>query len=79
MENNCVSIWDTAKHHSYNGKKFDSEHHHNWCGELGIEVKYLSPVHSHSNGQVEAINKTIIGMLKKILEKRKGVYAKELA
>ncbi|KAF5447261.1 hypothetical protein F2P56_032828 [Juglans regia] len=50
-----------------------------WCVELGIKVKYSSPGHPHVNEQVEATNKTIVGILKKKVGEKKGAWAYELS
>ncbi|KAF5442889.1 hypothetical protein F2P56_035501 [Juglans regia] len=63
---------------SNNGKQFDSKHYCRWCSKLGIKVKYSSPRHPQANGQVEATNKTIMGILKKKVGGKKGAWADEL-
>ncbi|KAL5578806.1 hypothetical protein UlMin_011248 [Ulmus minor] len=48
------------------------------CDRLGIKKIFSSPAHPKSNGQVEAVNKTIKQTLKKKLEKSKGAWVDEL-
>ncbi|KAL5582231.1 hypothetical protein UlMin_014673 [Ulmus minor] len=48
------------------------------CDRLGIKKVFSSPAHPKSNGQVEAVNKTIKQTLKKKLEKSKGAWVDEL-
>ncbi|KAL5545130.1 hypothetical protein UlMin_008914 [Ulmus minor] len=50
----------------------------NICDRLGIIKVFSSPAHPKSNGQVEAVNKTIKQTLKKKLEKSKGAWVDEL-
>ena len=45
---------------------------------MGITKVFSFPTHPKSNGQVEAVNKTIKYTLKKKLEKSKGVWVDEL-
>ncbi|KAF5476454.1 hypothetical protein F2P56_008167 [Juglans regia] len=63
---------------SDNGRLFDSDHYRDWCRDSGIKFRYSSPGHPQSNGQVEVINKTLLGILKKRLEYKKGTWAEEL-
>ncbi|XP_015967214.1 uncharacterized protein LOC107490929 [Arachis duranensis] len=46
---------------------------------LGIKQKFSSVEHPQTNGKVEAANKVILLGLKKRLDKKKGVWADELA
>ncbi|KAL5571885.1 hypothetical protein UlMin_021482 [Ulmus minor] len=50
----------------------------NICDRLEIKKVFSSPAHPKSNGQVEAVNKTIKQTLKKKLEKSKGAWVDEL-
>lgn len=45
---------------------------------MGVEFRYSLSRHPQSNGQVEATNKILMGMLKKWLNDRKGAWAEEL-
>ena len=61
-----------------NGKEFDNPSLTRLCDRLGIKKAYSSPGYPQSNGQVEAVNKTIKDNLKKKLEKLKGAWIDEL-
>ncbi|KAL5542852.1 hypothetical protein UlMin_010562 [Ulmus minor] len=57
---------------SDHGTQFENERLRSTCRNLGITKIFSSPTHPKSNGQVEAVNKTIKYTLKKKLEKSKG-------
>ncbi|KAL5552836.1 hypothetical protein UlMin_040237 [Ulmus minor] len=57
---------------SDHGTQFENEKLQSICDRLGIIKVFSSPAHPKSNGQVEAVNKTIKQTLKKKLEKSKG-------
>ncbi|KAL5563407.1 hypothetical protein UlMin_033154 [Ulmus minor] len=57
---------------SDHGTQFENEKLQSICDRLGIKKVFSSPAHPKSNGQVEAVNKTIKQTLKKKLEKSKG-------
>lgn len=61
-----------------NGKQFDNHNFRELCENLKIELKFYSLAHPQANGQVEATNKTIKGMLKIKLGEKKGAWADEL-
>ena len=63
---------------SDNGVQFDSRAFHNFCRDLGIINRYFTPAYPQSNGQAEAVNKTILSGLKKRLDSAKGNWAEEL-
>ncbi|KAL5575438.1 hypothetical protein UlMin_017137 [Ulmus minor] len=63
---------------SDHGTQFENEKLQSICDRLGIIKVFSSPAHPKSNGQVEAINKTIKQTLKKKLEKLKGAWVDEL-
>ena len=63
---------------SDHGTQFENEKLQSICDRLGIIKIFSSPAHPKSNGQVEAINKTIKQTLKKKLEKSKGAWVDEL-
>jgi hypothetical protein len=57
-----------------NGKQFDCRPFHKWCAEIWIRNYYSTPIHPPTNGQVEAINKTLLKTLKKKLGRKKGAW-----
>ncbi|XP_030936306.1 protein NYNRIN-like [Quercus lobata] len=63
---------------SDNGLQFDSKAFRRYCSELGIVNRYSTPAYPQSNGQAEAVNKTIMNGLKKRLDDAKGRWVKEL-
>ncbi|XP_030963617.1 uncharacterized protein K02A2.6-like [Quercus lobata] len=64
---------------SDNGLQFDSKAFRRYCSELGIVNRYSTPAYPQSNGQAEAVNKTIMNGLKKRLDDAKGRWVEELA
>ena len=64
---------------SDNGLQFDSKAFWAFCSDLGIRNKYSTPVYLQSNGQAEAVNKTILNGLKRRLDGTKGRWVKELS
>ena len=63
---------------SDNGLQFDSRAFREFCYDLGIKNRYFTLAYPQSNGQAEAINKTILNGLKRRLDSAKGNWAKEL-
>ena len=63
---------------SVNRLQFDSRAFREFCCDLGIKNRYSTLAYPQSNGQAEAINKTILNGLKKRLDGVKGRWAKEL-
>ena len=63
---------------SNNGVQFDSRAFRDFCRDLGIINRYFTPAYPQSNGQAEAVNKTILSGLKKRLDSAKGNWAEEL-
>jgi len=57
-----------------NGAQFAGGPFRKWCAELCIRNHYSTPTYPQSNGQVEATNKTLMGTLKKKLDRRKGLW-----
>ena len=57
---------------SDNGLQFDSRAFREFCCDLGIKNRYSTLAYPQSNGQAEAINKTILNGLKKRLDGTKG-------
>ena len=64
---------------SDNGKQFDNSAFKDFCSELGIKNHYLSPAHSQANGQVEVMNRTLLKIIKTLLEGVKGIWPNELS
>ncbi|KAL5577946.1 hypothetical protein UlMin_019645 [Ulmus minor] len=63
---------------SDNGTQFDSAGLKKLCSELGIKKYFSSVAHPQSNGQVEAVNKTIKRNLERKLEGLKNAWVEEL-
>ena len=61
-----------------NGLQFDSKAFRRYCCDLGIVNRYSTPAYPLGNGQAEAVNKVIVGGLKKRLDDAKGKWVKEL-
>ena len=64
---------------SDNGKQFDNSAFRDFCSELGIKNHYLSPAYSQANGQVEVMNRTLLKIIKTLLEGVKGIWPNELS
>ena len=63
---------------SDNGLQFDSRAFREFCSDLDIKNKYSTPAYPQSNGQAEAINKTILNGLKERFDVAKGRWVEEL-
>ncbi|KAL5576842.1 hypothetical protein UlMin_018541 [Ulmus minor] len=63
---------------SDNGTQFDSAGLKKLCLDLGIHKHFSSVAHPQSNGQVEAVNKTIKNNLERKLNGAKGAWVDEL-
>ena len=63
---------------SDNGLQFDSKAFRKYCCDLGIKNRYSTPTYPQGNGQVEAVNKVIVNILKKRLDDAKGRWVEEL-
>ncbi|XP_065616385.1 uncharacterized protein LOC136061896 [Quercus suber] len=50
---------------SDNGLQFDSKAFRKYCSDLGRKNRYSTPAYPQGNGQAEAVNKVIVGGLKK--------------
>ncbi|KAL5551749.1 hypothetical protein UlMin_001925 [Ulmus minor] len=61
-----------------NGSQFISFDFKDFCKEWGIKLSFSTPRYPQANGQVESTNKTIINIIKRRLEKAKGLWADEL-
>ena len=62
---------------SNNGTQFDSDGLRKLCSELGIKQYFSSVAHPQSNGQVEAVNKTIKRNLEQKLEGLKNAWVED--
>ncbi|KAL5548179.1 hypothetical protein UlMin_003410 [Ulmus minor] len=63
---------------SNNGTQFNLAELRKLCLELGIKKHLSSVAHPQSNGQVEAVNKTIKRNLERKLEGSRNVWVEEL-
>ncbi|KAL5565321.1 hypothetical protein UlMin_028485 [Ulmus minor] len=61
-----------------NGSQFISFEFQDFCKEWGIQLSFSTPRYPQANGQVESTNKTVINIIKRRLEKAKGLWADEL-
>ena len=76
---NIVTRFEVPDFHiSDNGLQFDSKAFHEFYCDLDIKNRYSTPTYLQSNGQAEAINKTILNGLKKRLDGVKGRWVEEL-
>ena len=63
---------------SNNRLQFDSKAFRRYCCDLGITNRYSTSAYPQGNGQVEVVNKVIVGGLKKRLDDAKGKWVEEL-
>ena len=61
-----------------NGKQFDCKGMREFCSRYGISPCYTSVAHPQANGQVEAINKTLLDSIKARVDRLSGKKAEEL-
>lgn len=61
-----------------NGTQFTSTLTREFCGDLGIEMRFASVEHPQTNCQAETANKVILNGLKKKLDERNGLWEEEL-
>ena len=61
-----------------NGSQFISFNFQDFCKEWGIQLSFSTPRYPQANGQAESTNKTVINIIKRRLEKAKGLWADEL-
>ena len=54
-----------------NGRQFDNHNFRKFCQNLGVDLKFCTPIHLQANGQVEAANKVIKKLLKIRLGEKK--------
>ena len=63
---------------SNNGLQFDSKVFKRYCCDLGIKNRYSTPSYPQGNGQVETVNKVIVGGIKKRSNDAKRKQVEEL-
>ncbi|XP_024195642.1 uncharacterized protein LOC112198758 [Rosa chinensis] len=61
-----------------NETQFDNDDLRHYTENLGTRIFYVSLAHPQTNGQVEAVNKIIKKILKKKLDKAKGLWVFKL-
>ena len=61
-----------------NGSQFISFDFQNFYKEWGIKLSFSTPHYPQANRQVELKNKTVINIIRKRLEKARGLWADEL-
>ena len=59
--------------------QFDSKAFRRYYCDMGIKNRYSTPAYPQVNGQAKAINKVVVGGLKKRLDDVKGKWVKELS
>ena len=64
---------------SDNSLQFDSKSFRRYYCDLGITNRYSTPAYPQGNGQAKAVNKVIVGGLKKRLDDAKGKWVEELS
>ena len=64
---------------SDNGLQFDSKSFKRYYCDLGITNRYSTPAYLQGNEQAKAVNKVIVGGLKKRLDDAKGKWVEELS
>jgi len=64
---------------SDNGLQFDGKTFRSYCYDLGIMNRYSTMAYPQGNGQVEVINKVIVGGLNKRLDDANGKWVEELS
>lgn len=57
-----------------NSTQFHCYSFRKWCTKLGIRHNFSTSLRPQANGKVEATNKTLLTILKKNLENRKGAW-----
>ena len=56
-----------------NGSQFISFDFQDFCKEWGIQLSFSTPRYPQANGQAESTNKTVINIIKRRIEKAKGL------
>ena len=64
---------------SDNSLQFDSKSFRRYYCDLGITNRYSTLAYPQGNGQAKAVNKIIVGGLKKRLDDAKGKWVEELS
>lgn len=64
---------------SDNGKQFAENPFKTWCEDMDIQQMFTSVAHPQGNGQVEVMNKAIVGGIKARLGKCKSGWVDELS
>lgn len=55
-----------------NGRQFDNNRFKTYCSSLGISNHFFSLAHLQANGQVEVTNQTLVRVIKRRLDGKKG-------
>ncbi|XP_024177714.1 uncharacterized protein LOC112183573 [Rosa chinensis] len=78
MKDIHAGVW--SPEHNSHGKwhPFDNDELRAYTENLGTRILYASPAHPQTNGQVEDVNKIIKKILKKKLDKAKGLWVAKL-
>lgn len=63
---------------SDNAMSFIVEEYKNFCNKYGIQISYSSPYHPQGNGQAKSSNKSLMKIIKRILEKNKKAWDSKL-
>ncbi|XP_024164325.1 uncharacterized protein LOC112171360 [Rosa chinensis] len=76
------SLWQSHGHEKPgiqdNGAQFNNNTLRDFVGQYGTTIRYASPAHPQTNGQVEAVNKIIKQNLKKRLDDAKSLWVEKL-
>ena len=71
-------FWAPAYHVSDQGKAFTGHLISNLCELYGVQKLRTSPYYAQTNGQVERMNQTIIRMIGKLEQDKKGCWSEHL-
>ena len=63
---------------SNNGRQFDNALFKDFCEHFRIQNHYSSPTHPQANDQAEVANRSLLKIIKTLLEGAKGVWPDEL-
>lgn len=78
MDNVITRFGVPAKLVMDNDMSFRSEEFVTFCTSHGIVMSYSSPYHPQGNGQAESSNKSLLNIIKKILEETKRSWDQKL-